>query len=240
MIAIVVIACSASPSALRADDAADAKELKQLAGVWKLATLETDGQTREFPDNAPVWVIKGNKVLYGGDDLAVLTINASASPKTVDLAFRDPKKTYEGVYALAGDTFKLCVNRQTEGVKERPQDFATQGKSDLRFLVFKRLPAGETADDISGFVGIMIRMDEDKRHVVISDALPGSPARKAGLKKDDILLKVGGIDATDLQQVVKIVRQQKPGSDFVLRIKRDDKEKEITVKVGKLPFYLLD
>src|SRR5262249_31439870 len=139
------------------------------------------------------------------------------------------------------DTLKICVNRNTEGVRERPQDFETQGKSDLRVLVFKKEKPGEDdSDGVAGYVGVQLRADQDKNQIVVSELLGDGPAKKAGLKKGDVVIKLGGADATNLQEVVARVRRAKPGSDLEFLIQRDGKEQNIGVKVGKLPFFYLD
>jgi uncharacterized protein (TIGR03067 family) len=200
--------------------------------------MEIDGKAIEFPDRAPTWVIKGDKVIYGGQTLAVLTLDASSSPKSIDLGFLDRKRVFEGIYTVADDTLRICVNRQTEGVKERPVRFETQGEADWRLLVFRR-GQGDGMEGLSGFVGIALRRDDDKG-VVVAMVLEGSPALKAGLKKDDVILRVGDQEATGVREVVEMVRRVRPGSELTLRIRRDGKERDVTVRVGVMPFSLLD
>ena len=128
-----------------------------------------------------------------------------------------------------------------DGVKERPLGFETKGKPDRRLLVFKRGKADDDgASEAGGFVGIQIRNDVVRNQIVIADTLPKSPALKAGLKKDDQILKIGASDATDLRQVVDLVRQAKPRTELTIRVRRDEKEHDIRVKVGVMPFFLLD
>jgi uncharacterized protein (TIGR03067 family) len=223
------------------EDARSKKDLAALEGTWTLVSVEAEGKSRDFPENPPWVVIKGNKVQYAGEDLAVLTVDATVTPKSIDMAFSNPKTVYEGIYSLEGDTLKVCVNRVTEGVKERPTGFATEDKPDLRLFVLKREKAAKASptDGLPGFVGIAIKFDEERKEVVIMDTIDDSPAKKAGLKKDDVVLKVGDQDATDLQGTVAAVRRAKPGSELTFRIKRDGKEQDIKVKVGVMPFNLL-
>jgi uncharacterized protein (TIGR03067 family) len=241
-ISCLFVGVTALPAPEKPADAPPKGDLAALQGVWKVESLEVDGKEAEFPQNPLRWVIKGNKVFYGGAELAVLKPDDSTSPKLLDLEFVKLKRVLEGIYSVEGDTLKLCVNRQSEGAKERPQTFATEGKSDLRLLVFKRVKdaKGDEAEEGAGFVGIQIRRNDDDTEVSVAAALEGSPAEKAGLKKDDVLVKVGGEAATTLQGVIKAVRAVKPGSELTLRIKRDGKEQDVTVKVGVVPFFLLD
>jgi uncharacterized protein (TIGR03067 family) len=222
------------------------KELAVLQGVWKLTALEIDGKTTDFPENPPRWFIKEDKVRYGGQELAALMIDAATTPRSIDLAFLSPKRSYEGIYSVTGDTLKICVNRQTEGVKERPVGFATKDNPEWRLLVFKRDQAGKAdeTEGLSGFVGIAIGIaigiEPNKKELVIAQVIDGGPAKKAGLKKDDILLRVGGRQAEGVLETVRMIRAERPGSESNLRIRRDGKERDVTVKVGVAPFSLLD
>jgi uncharacterized protein (TIGR03067 family) len=216
--------------------------LAALQGTWKLTALEADGKASDLPEVPFWWVIKGDNVYYGGQVLARATVDDMVKPPCIDLAFQNPERTLEGIYAVEADTLKICVNRSTDDVKERPSGFSTRDKPAWRLLVFQR-DKDRKPDDVSGlggFVGLVLQFDADSNKVVIRDTLKSSPAMRAGLKKDDVLVRVGAAEATDLQAVIASIRQAKPGSELMLRIKRGDKEQEATVKVGVLPFFLLD
>jgi uncharacterized protein (TIGR03067 family) len=226
-------------SAARAGGADAKEDLAALQGTWKLVSLEINGEMAEIGTPASTWVIRGDKVHYGGAPLAVLKLDASTNPRNVDLHLIKPERVLEGVYAVEGDTFKLCVNRQADGVKERPLGFSTKDKALWSLLVFKRLKDGE-AEAPGGFVGVAIALDKDKKSVLVGQVLPDSPAKAAGLKRGDVILKVGGTGATDLRGVVAMCRQARPGSDLTLRVRRDGEERDVVIKVGVLPFFLLD
>jgi uncharacterized protein (TIGR03067 family) len=217
------------------------KDLAALQGVWKLEAVESDGAKQELVRKPPRWVIKANKVFYGGEELAVLTLDPAAKPKIMDIAFSKGKGTFEGVYSLSKDTLKVCVNKKTEGVKERPVGFDTKDKPDWRLMVFKRLREPDAGDikHLSGFAGIAIGFNKEKE-LIIGTVLENTPAQKAGLKKDDIILQVGGQDVTDLRTTVRMIGEFQPGSEVAFRIKRGGKEQDIKVKVGVLPFFYLD
>jgi uncharacterized protein (TIGR03067 family) len=225
-----------------ADDQPKKDATAALQGGWKFTTLEMDGKPVELGEFSYWWVIKGDKVFYGGKELAKLTADTTTTPKCLDLAFRNPDRVYEAVYSIEDDTLKICINRQTEGVKERPNSFSTEGKSEWRVLVFKRDKERKQDDleGLGGFVGMQLRIPKESKAILIADVLEDSPAKKAGLMKDDVLLKIGDQEITTLRETVNLCRLAKPGSELTLRIKRGDKEKDVTVKVGVAPFFLLD
>jgi uncharacterized protein (TIGR03067 family) len=213
----------------------------ELQGTWKLVSVEIQGTSRDLTDGSPRWVIKGNKVRYGGDEIALLTANAAAEPKIIDVEFLTPKKVYEGIYTVEKDTLKICLNNQTEGVKERPNGFSTKDRENWRLLVFERDKA-EKADPLAGmtgFLGVALRLDPEGKQLIVNDVFDGSPAKKAGLRKDDVILQIAGEKITELRPAIDAVRRTKPGSDLAFRIRRDGKERDLAVKMGVVPFTLL-
>jgi uncharacterized protein (TIGR03067 family) len=230
----------ATESGSQAQDAK--KGVPELQGTWTIVDVQDHGESVPFPGNLPRWVIKGNKVYYGGEVLAVLTAFPDSTPRGIDLTFTKNDRTYEAIYAFEGDQLKLCINRQDDGVKERPGEFGTKDKPGLRLFVLKREKAG--ADDgtktAPGFLGIQIRFDEEAMQVIIQDFVPKSPAAKSDLKKNDGVLKVGSTAVSDLKSTIELVQQARPGTDLTLRVRRGDKELDVVVRVGAIPFFLLD
>jgi uncharacterized protein (TIGR03067 family) len=226
---------------LAAADAPAKKGPADLQGKWKLVALEIKGETRDFADSPPRWVIKGDQVFYGGEEIARITVDPTATPKIIDLRLLKPKSVYEGVYAIDQDTLKLCFNGSAEGVKERPQDFSTKDKANLRLLVFKRdkTDEGDATEGLIGFVGLALLFDQDRNEIVVKEVLDGSPAKKAGLQRDDVVLKIAGAKPNGLTSAIDMVRQTKPGSKLAVRVRRDGKEQDIQIKVGILPFTVL-
>jgi len=213
------------------------KNASELDGTWKLVSVEQEGEVMERDDDVRL-VIKEGQVFYAGEPLAALATYAASTPKGLDLSLREPKNDYEGIYALDKDELKICLNTRTTGPKDRPFDFATKGKSDLRVLKFEGLaPAAVGVSTAPGFVGMGLAVENES--VVIADVIEKSPAEKAGLRAGDVLVSVGGEVVKKLQPTVDSVRRQTPGSDLTIRVLRDGKEKEIVVRVGVFPFAFL-
>ena len=246
MKAILGIFCVVTVLVLAGDLARPAQDNKKdksdLQGIWKLVRFERNGEENEFPANLPRWVIDGKTVRYAGETLATLSVLSDAKPRGLDLAWAKPKREYEAIYAIDGDTLKICLNRGADGVKERPTDFETKDNAGRYLFVFERQKpgSGDGLKEAPGYVGIQIAVDKDKERVIIAGTLKNSPAEKAGLKKDDAILKIGDTEATDLKTVVDRVRQARPATDLTIRVDRDGKEQDVTIRVGVLPFFLLD
>jgi uncharacterized protein (TIGR03067 family) len=216
------------------------KALAELQGVWKLTSVEHDGGTREFAERAPHWVVKGRKIFYGADELATITADAATNPKCVDFVFRRPKAEREGIYEIKDGTWKLCINWDPAGVKERPQNCSIKDKPAFRGLVFEKvnIKEADAAKAGMGFIGVSLKK-LDGGGLSVGMVLPDSPAKKAGLMAEDLVLQVGGNDVGELLATVKAIQQVEPGSELTLRIKRDDKEMDIKLKAGLVPFHFL-
>jgi len=233
----------ATASLVHAQPAGDKtkKELADLQGVWRLIGFQVDGKEAFLQEHKQIrWVIKDDKVSYGGDELAKLTLDPAANPKCLDLDFFKSKRIHEGIYKLDKERLTICVSLMTEGVKDRPLKFDNEGIDKYRTLLFERDKPGTELEGAAGFVGIQLRIDDKTKEVEVVDTIKDSPAQKAGFKKDDVLLKVGSEATGDLQETVNLVRQLKPGTEAVMRVRRAGKERDITVKVGVAPFLYLD
>jgi len=177
-------------------------------------------------------------VLYAGEPLAAMVIYAASTPKGIDLSFSAPKNDYEGIWVLEKDELKICLNTTTTGPKERPSDFATKDKTNLRVLKFERMaPSAAGPGTVRGYVGMALARESET--IVIQGVLESSPAEKAGLRTGDVLVSVGGQAVGNLLATVDTVRRQMPGSDLTIRVRRDGKEKDFTVRVAVFPFELL-
>jgi len=164
------------------------------------------------------WVIKKDQVSYGGEPLASLATYASSTPKGIDLAFHEPTKEYEGIYVVDADRLRLCLNVKTSGTKERPFDFVTKDKPNLRVLTFERVPPVDAGPGHpKGFVGVALSAENNGQDIAIQMVLEKSPAEKAGLRVGDVILSISDEHATSLQATVDAVRRRMPGSGQPLK-----------------------
>jgi len=77
--------------------------------------------------------------------------------------------------------------------------------------------------------------EKDPRGVLIGDVNPDSPAHAAGLQHGDIILEVNGKPMTDSNQLRMAISMMQPGSEAKLRVVRDGSQRELTIKLSKLP-----
>jgi S1-C subfamily serine protease len=98
-------------------------------------------------------------------------------------------------------------------------------------LLLAALPAAAQA---KGFLGVKFSLNPNGKGMLIMEVLPDSAAAKAGLKAEDIILKVDGTEPTSLQEFRAIFDLKQPGDEVTLDILRDGKEEKVKVTLGKM------
>jgi serine protease DegQ len=71
--------------------------------------------------------------------------------------------------------------------------------------------------------------------VLIAGVLRGGPAEKAGLKPGDILVEIEGRSVKDPNSMLNLVAALVPGKPASIRFRRDNRDIEVQVAVGKRP-----
>jgi serine protease Do len=99
------------------------------------------------------------------------------------------------------------------------------------------------SDDNSGWLGIEIsEVNSDKakelklsetRGVVVGSVEPDSPAAKAGLKENDVILSYEGQNVEGTLQFRRLVRETPPGRSIPLSVSRDGSVQTMTIEVGE-------
>jgi uncharacterized protein (TIGR03067 family) len=123
-----------------ADDAKD--DLKKLDGTWTMVSGEKDG--KPLPEN----IVKTAKLVIKGDEHDVKIgdvvykgthkLDPTKKPKAIDATDTDGPfkgKTVLGIYAVEGDTFKVCF---AEPGKDRPKEFSTKSGTGHILDVWKK------------------------------------------------------------------------------------------------------
>jgi S1-C subfamily serine protease len=108
----------------------------------------------------------------------------------------------------------------------------------LAVLVLLLLPLAVVAAEEKakkGYLGVMISLGKDKGTILILAVVPDSPAQKAGLKPNDLLVRIDGAKPAGLQAAVKVIQSLKPGKKVKFEISRDGKPKTIEVVPGEVP-----
>ena len=141
----------------------------QLQGTWRLVSAETDGlmfgEGRQEVKDTRLVIEKGSFTLFGKlrhspnvplepEDVkyvSAFTLDTKQTPKVIVLAWKDSpwngkfKKdfTQKGIYALDGDTLRLCLSLPYEDKQLLPTEISANYGSKRCLWTFKRDPASE-------------------------------------------------------------------------------------------------
>jgi C-terminal processing protease CtpA/Prc len=73
----------------------------------------------------------------------------------------------------------------------------------------------------------------EPRGVAISKVVEGSPAEKAGLRKDDVVLRFNGEEVTGMRKLSRLINEVAPDHTARVTISRSGAEQELSVTLGK-------
>jgi len=92
-----------------------------------------------------------------------------------------------------------------------------------------------------GYLGVMIRGVDGKlakekdlnvtEGVYIDSLLENGAAEDAGIEEGDVVIEVEGIKVKSAPELQEVIGRQRPGDEIVLKVNRDGKEKQISVKL---------
>ncbi len=96
---------------------------------------------------------------------------------------------------------------------------------------FNFLSKGKLAQE--PFLGV--RPDPDAKPFKVLTVTADSPAAKAGLRPDDVILKIDNRAIGSISDFDAALRAKTPGNQVILEIRRGDEQLSITVTLGKRP-----
>jgi len=82
-------------------------------------------------------------------------------------------------------------------------------------------------------IGLRIQETEDGNGVKILNVEEGSPADKAGLKKDDIINEINGENVNSVQQILTQINSPENKTDLKIKAKRNNSVMDFDVKIPK-------
>ena len=122
--------------------AAQADDLKNMEGTWKVESAEAGGKKVESENLKEIVVkITGDRYEVKAKDkvdAGTLKLDEMQKPKSMDATDTeglDAGKVVKAIYELSGDTLRVCY--AIEGT-ERPTEFATKEGSPILMLTYKR------------------------------------------------------------------------------------------------------
>ncbi len=93
---------------------------------------------------------------------------------------------------------------------------------------------GVTIQDLKGEIAEYYSL-KDKKGVLVIDVVPGDPAAEAGIKPEDIIIKINGKKIEDSRELTSMIADVGVGETARVKVLRAGKQKTFNVKVGKRP-----
>lgn len=90
---------------------------------------------------------------------------------------------------------------------------------------------GVIAENVSADLGSALHLTPDKG-TLVTQIMPGTPAEQAGIKPEDVILKVDGKSIRSATQLRNTLGLMRPGTKIHLSLLRDNKPVEIATTVG--------
>ncbi len=93
-------------------------------------------------------------------------------------------------------------------------------------------PVAGATSGYGAYLGTVPDMSENPGGVRLTGVRAGSPAERAGLKGNDIIVQIGETPVTDLQAMTNALRQHRPGDVVEVRFLREGTEQRVSVTLG--------
>jgi serine protease Do len=87
-----------------------------------------------------------------------------------------------------------------------------------------------------GYTGIVLVPNVvDRTPPYVEDVVPGSPAAKAGLKPDDLIVYVDGLPVASIEALTEALSRYRPGTEVKVEVRRGDRLSTLTLTVQEPP-----
>jgi len=130
-----------------------------------------------------------------------------------------------------------ALERLEQQIRQRvatPGAEKTEGAEPPPILQTEPSNAKEAAK--AAYLGVVADDQKDRgRGVRVLDVHRGSPAEKAGLKKQDLITSAAGTRVRQMNDLAEILESLKPGQKAEFEIQRDGKKEKIEVTIGERP-----
>ncbi len=195
---------------------ASAQEEKKVVIVKKMDTTIVHGKA-DGPQKITVIVENGKVTINGkpvdGVNLPELMGSVPGIPKVMMFKTDDMNAPLP---KLDGKVGELKI------VKGMPLDMSKMGENFGQFMFDDGPKMGISIEDVAEGTGAKV--------VDVTDA---SPAAKAGITKNDVITAVDGAAINDVTALQEKAANLKAGDTITIKLTRDGKSKEVSVKIPK-------
>lgn len=213
----------------------------RMEGEEEYSDSEDSFNKKSVPKRIAIVVAGGGvNIIFG---LLVYFILATSSGNYISTVVEDVLPEANNSQIQAGDRI-VKVNDKTIHLKSDLDNAVAQSNGESINVEVERngeilsldvIPIKEDAKN----TGIYFSAVESELNTKIEAVYPESPAEKAGIKKDDIIIKVNGEDVGNDPYKVVNLTQQAEGNSIVYTIRRDNNDIDITVDAVVVSQYYL-
>jgi len=197
----------------------------------------------EFPNSVSVGVVSGlSRDIVAGDGFrfrealeGVIQTDAAINRGNSGGPLLNIKGKVIGVnVAVAGGSENIGFALPSNAVKSVYESVAEHGEIVRPFLGVRYLQITEEIakrNNLNVDYGVIIIRGENPGDLAV---IPGSPADKAGLEENDIILEIDGQKLDGTRSLSAMLREYTVGDTITLKVLHDGEEKEVDVTLTKL------
>jgi serine protease Do len=187
----------------------------------------------------PVQEVSKGYQLESAQVISVSTVNASGGGEWTIRISRPASVIGAPMLNAQNQVIGIITDQPTRSASANPSvdlvDVSILGASQIISSASKILAAG--GDIQTGWLGVHVKTDVDPRNGVMIDSVEkGSPAHKAGLLPDDVILKWNGsairdLCGQDLMKFIQVIEDTPLGTKAIMNILRQGKPLTLTAVI---------
>lgn len=197
----------------------------------------------EFKNSVSVGVVSGlSRSIVAGDGFGkseqlegVIQTDAAINPGNSGGPLLNLKGEVIGVNVAVASAENIGFSLPANLVKAAFDSVKEHGKIVRPYLGVRYVQINEAfkeANNLKVDYGIIVLRGVKPEELAV---VPGSPADKAGLKENDIILEVDGEKITEEVNFARIVAEKKVGEKLKLKVLAQGKEKDVEVELEEMP-----
>jgi regulator of sigma E protease len=155
------------------------------------------------------------------------------SPKIVNVSEDSPAmsaglRVNDIVTAINGKDISTWIEMEGTILENPGKEVLLQVKRDGTVIDIKITPEPDTITDMEGNEIVVGRIGISRRASIIGEVFEDTPARKAGLKKNDTVVSIDGVPVPDWKKMSSILSKS-PGREVVMKVMREGRMLDIKV-----------
>ena len=160
-----------------------------------------------------------------------ITRKGNTDEKTV-IEIKGDKVLINGKEAKNSDDVSVNVSKVRD-YSALARSRVRSGGGDFNFDFDNDGPAISLFNEDANRAMLGVTPDDDDKGAKVTAVTPGSAAEKAGLKKGDVITRIGSQKIEEADDVSKVIRSHKPGDKVDITYLREGKEQKISTELGK-------